>query len=118
MTPQEATQNLWQAVADSDVSAAQVALAAGAEVNARNQWQQTPLHLAADTGHTDLARLLIEKGAEVNAKDDEQQMPLHWAANNGYTEIVKLLEDAARHQGGYAGRVAKGRGNDEPQIGG
>ena len=33
--------------------------------------QLTPLHLAADNGHTDTVQCLIEKGADVNIKDDD-----------------------------------------------
>ena len=34
------------------------------------QIHQTPLHLAAFGGHTDIVKILIEKGADVNAKGE------------------------------------------------
>ncbi|HEV3083499.1 MAG TPA: ankyrin repeat domain-containing protein, partial [Gemmataceae bacterium] len=87
----------------------------GADPNARNDRQRTPLHRAADNGHADLARLLIEKGADANARDKWQETPLHIAAGNGDTNLVSILEDAARDKPGHAARVATRRGNDEPQ---
>ena len=32
-----------------------------------HQW--TPLHLAATSGHVDIARLLVDKGADISSKD-------------------------------------------------
>ena len=33
------------------------------------QYHQTPLHLAAMEGHTDIVQLLIDKRADIHAKD-------------------------------------------------
>ena len=33
------------------------------------QNHQTPLHLAAKEGYTDIVQLLIDKGADIHAKD-------------------------------------------------
>ena len=44
-------------------------LAAGTDVNAKNDWRWTALHRAALSGQTEVAELLIAKGADVNAKD-------------------------------------------------
>jgi ankyrin repeat protein len=51
----------------------------------------TPLHVAAITGHKEVAELLLAKGAKVNTKGDRGNTPLHWAAQQGYAEIVALL---------------------------
>src|ERR1700687_3996538 len=92
MTPYQATQLLFHAAQAGDVSAGQAALDAGADVNAKDQWQQTPLHRAARNGPADLARLLIEKGAaDPNAKDEYQWTPLHRAAENGHADLARLL---------------------------
>ena len=34
------------------------------------QWQQTPLHWAAGSGHTDSVALLVASGADINMKTD------------------------------------------------
>ena len=33
--------------------------------------QRTPLHLAAELGHTGTAQFLVEKGADINIKDSD-----------------------------------------------
>jgi ankyrin repeat protein len=51
----------------------------------------TPLHLAVDNGHKDIAELLLANKAEVNALDTEGCTPLHEAAFRGNKEIAALL---------------------------
>ena len=58
MTPHEATQHLFQAVTVGDRKAASAAIDAGADINARNQWQETPVLLAARSGHTEIVHML------------------------------------------------------------
>ena len=36
----------------------------------------TPLHIAAENGHTETCTMLISKGAEVNAKTKARALPL------------------------------------------
>ena len=63
-------------------------LAAGTDVNEKNEWGWTPFHEAATK---DVAELLIAKGADVNAKDDVGWTPLHEATYYGRKEVVELL---------------------------
>jgi len=65
MTPALATQKLFEAARSGDVSDARVALDAGADVSATDKSEQTPLHLAAMSGHTGVVRLLMENGADL-----------------------------------------------------
>ena len=91
MTPEEATQKLFEAAKKGNVSDAQEALDAGADVNAKDDHQMTPLHWAAGFGHTDVVRLLIKKVADINAEDNKQWTPLHLAAISVHTDTVRLL---------------------------
>lgn len=68
-------------------------LASKADVNARAEYRQTPLHFAAQSGNTVALKLLIEHGADVNAQRRDRKTPLHLAASNGHIEIVKILID-------------------------
>jgi ankyrin repeat protein len=91
VTPTEATEQLFRAAGSGNVEDAQAALAAGAEVNARDDWQRTPLHCAIEARHGDLARVLIETGTDLRAQDHQQQTALHGAARNGLSDLARLL---------------------------
>ena len=51
VTPDEATGQLFCAVRSGNAEDAQAALTAGADVNARDDWQRTPLHCAIGEAH-------------------------------------------------------------------
>lgn len=65
----------------------------GANVNARNTVDETPLHWAARNGHANLARLLLDRGAQVDALTNAGRTPLHLAALKGYTDVARVLLD-------------------------
>ena len=66
-------------------------LAAGADVDAKDKYGRTPLHLAPASGNKEIAELLIARGADVNAKNKYGVTPLHFAAGYGRKETVELL---------------------------
>ncbi|TBL71240.1 ankyrin repeat domain-containing protein [Paenibacillus thalictri] len=69
-------------------------LAAGADVNVRDDEQQTPLITASQylPVSKQVVQLLYESGADVRAKDSRQKTALHYIARKGDAEIVgKLL---------------------------
>ncbi|HSW76154.1 MAG TPA: ankyrin repeat domain-containing protein [Candidatus Saccharimonadales bacterium] len=80
---------LFQAVCDVEIINA--ALAAGANVNALNEINWTPLHIASCTGYTQTVQALIAAGADVNALDKNNWTPLHIASRNGNTQTVQAL---------------------------
>lgn len=57
-------------------------------VNAQNNFGETPLMLAAINNQLELAQVLINRGADVNKPG---WTPLHYAATRGHREMMRLL---------------------------
>jgi len=83
--------SIHDAAALGNIEAVKQHLAAGTDVNAKDQNGRIPLQLAAMKGHKEVAELLIAEGADVNAKSNGGSTPLHYAAHNSHKEIVELL---------------------------
>jgi F-type H+-transporting ATPase subunit beta len=79
------------AVGRADRAAAELLLALGAPVDARNVGDMTPLHFAATMQRAEMAALLLAQGADANARSKAQQTPLHHAALRGDHAIIELL---------------------------
>jgi len=60
-------------------------------INARDKSGCTPLLIASQYGHADLAAFLIKRGADPNAVDDSHDTALHWAAYKGAVPVCGLL---------------------------
>ena len=95
--------SIHDAVDKGNVEAIKQHLAAGKDVNAKNEWGGTPLHFATFGSHKEVVELLMAKGADVNAKDDIGDTPVDWADNK---EIANLL----RKHGGKTGEELKAEG--------
>jgi ankyrin repeat protein len=63
----------------------------GANVNAINNSEDTPLHLAARNNHMTSLEILIGAGASVSAINVSDQTPLHYAVGAGNIDIAILL---------------------------
>jgi hypothetical protein len=83
--------SIQDAAREGNIKAIKQHIAAGTDVNAKDEDGGTPLHRAAARGHKETAELLIAQGAEVNAKDGDGWTPLYYPAAKGHKEIVELL---------------------------
>ncbi|KAF7114733.1 hypothetical protein CNMCM5793_009684 [Aspergillus hiratsukae] len=94
-------------------------LEAGADLEAKNAMDETPLARAALDGSTSAVRLLLEKGANVEPRDKFGYVPLLWAACLGHTAVVCLLLeygasiDSAKADGDTAVILAANNGHHE-----
>jgi ankyrin repeat protein len=84
---------LHAALAGPDPDIAKPLIAAGADVNAKQQAGVTPLHEAAHRGKLELVRLLLEHGAAREARDDQGRNAADYARERGHLDVVQLLEE-------------------------
>ena len=52
-------------------------IARGAEVDASNEEERTPLHFGAEAGKDGVVDILVDEGAEIDTADKESNTPLH-----------------------------------------
>ncbi len=87
----EPDKQLLKAAEEGDFASAVEALNAGANVNARGQFENTPLIFAAQNGHAQIVELLLRAKPEIAAKGYCDMTALHLAARDGRTEVVQRL---------------------------
>jgi hypothetical protein len=98
--------SISEAALNENIEAVKQHIAAGTDVNARDNGGSTPLHQAAINGHKEIAELLIAAGADVNAKTDAGVTPLDDAISLKQTETAALL----RKHSGKTGEELKAEG--------
>jgi ankyrin repeat protein len=87
----DGTTALHWAVYNNDVELVARLLAAGAEVEAANDYHATPLSEAAVIGNPQVLRKLLDAGADVGAKNADGQTALMVIARTSNVEAAKLL---------------------------
>ena len=91
--------NLFLGLFECESSELQQALKAGCDVNAADNWGDTPLHtligsIMNDAARADLIHALLKAGANVNAAGSSGNTPLHLAVDRKHMESVKVLLQA------------------------
>ncbi|MFC0514787.1 ankyrin repeat domain-containing protein [Mucilaginibacter angelicae] len=76
-----------------DLTKAELLLKYGAEINAiEEEYQSTPLGLAARWGHLPMVEYLLKQGADPNLAGADWSAPLAWAEKKGHDEIARLIK--------------------------
>jgi len=95
---------LTWAAATGAAGAARTLLSLGAEVDGRSSFggeshgrDVTPLHIAAQSGHADVAVLLLDAGADPAARDGHGYgTPDGWAEHGGHPRLAERIRSHAR----------------------
>ncbi len=82
---------MHQLTLDGRIEKVQRMIENGADVNSRDEYGRTPLHLASYENHNIDMRILINLGADINAQDKQGRTPLMYAAADGKDDAVILL---------------------------
>ena len=78
-----------------DVQKAELLIKHGADIDpVEEEYQSTPLGIAARWGHVEMVNYLISKGANVHKSGALWSTPLAWAKKKGHEEIEKILKKA------------------------
>ena len=86
--------SIHEAAFMGNAKAVQEYVAAGTDLNQKDQWGSTPLTITATFNRVEAGKALIEGGADLNMRNNEGSTPLHVAAFFGRTELVKALLQA------------------------
>jgi len=80
--------DLLEATLIGDINNVKKALNSGANINAQDDIDFTPLQYSARGGHYEIVKLLLEKGASINIKDTIGELPIHKIENLKVTQIL------------------------------
>jgi ankyrin repeat protein len=91
MTSAQVNTELFHTCRTGDIETVRVLLERGADIEARDSDNWTPLHVACAWGHLAVTRLLLDAGADMNVRDNDGHAPLNVACIFHNARIIRLL---------------------------
>lgn len=82
----------FEAARNNQITALEILHNAGANREARDGDQNTPLIIAAKAGKLEAVEWLLDHGADIYAKAERGKTALDWAKANGHQKIAELLQ--------------------------
>ncbi len=114
---------IYQAITYRQIEIARRLIEGGADVNARDRHESTPLAYVVGGGNKDLFDLLMKAGAELDTVDFQKDSLIHTAARNNRVNMLEAIMEARsgitdiinlRNLGGSTPlKLAAGRGSLE-----
>ena len=74
--------DIFKACETGDLAEVEKLLAAGGNVNATNNYNNTPLHLASENGHQEIVKVLLAAEGNVNIKNNKSETPATLASSS------------------------------------
>ncbi len=78
----------WETATEEEVNKA---VEKGADINAVDQQEKTPLMKAAEAGNLPVVKAVVEKEAAINKQDQTGKTALMYAAMNGHQQVIDYL---------------------------
>ncbi|KAI8905810.1 ankyrin repeat-containing domain protein [Gorgonomyces haynaldii] len=84
-------QRLLEAAKQGDFESLKRLIHKSGNVNCKDEDDWTPLHFAAQRGHTTVCQLLIQSDAKIDQEDNKGRTALYLAVDYGHLDICRLL---------------------------
>jgi uncharacterized protein len=85
-------EGVWEAAEDGNLGEVQRLVGEDPGLlNARDEYDETPLSYASIHGHVELVQWLVDQGAAVAQRNDYGRSPLWFACKSGHAPVVRLL---------------------------
>lgn len=81
---------LHHSMKNGHVRIAEMLLSHDADINAKDKYRRTPLHIAVYNKKLEGVYFLLDKGSDPTIEDINGLTGLHIASEQGYTEILEL----------------------------
>ena len=78
-------------ISPGDVEVCEVLMESGANVNVKNEKEDTPLMLACVSGHLPVVKLLLDHHASISRRGYHDLSALHEATEHGHYEVCSYL---------------------------